>query len=183
MTKKVKKKPKNQPPGTPQPQTAVQPTSASANAPTTSQPMTKLPTETSTEPTQNLAQKRAKDALAKVKKLEEAGVGTYKKYVPYVKALPATIILSGLGQALAMEKAGAKKMPGHALLFEHMDDWLRNGWQTGPYGEFDNILSAITKCDEASYIRAQAEAMEYLEWLKKFAVAFLVEDKGPEDGS
>lgn len=134
--------------------------------------------------TQSLAQLRAKDALGTIKELQrlaelpgKTANEVYGNYVSYVKALPATIIMSGLGQALAMENSGKKK--GHKLLYEHMNAWLCNvgghGWQNSPYRHKDNVLDAITSLDEDAYIRAQAETMEYLEWLKKFAVAFLVE--------
>ena len=90
--------------------------------------------------------------------------------------------MSGLGQALAMLNAGKKT--GHKLLYEHMQAWLCNtgnsGWQNGPYS--GDILKAIIDGDEDAYIRAQAEAMEYLEWLKKFAVAFLKSDEDPNLG-
>jgi CRISPR-associated protein Cmr5 len=34
-------------------------------------------------------------------------------------------------------------------------------------------MAAIVNCDRAVYLRAQAETLAWLEWLKKFAVAFL----------
>ena len=136
---------------------------------------------------QSLSQKRAKHALDLIQETQNAG--GYGNYLAYVKALPATIIMSGLGQALAMEKAGRTKSgdvgAGHKKLYAHMEAWLcnydKNGWETSPYAQKTNILEAITNGTEADYIRAQVEAMEYLEWLKKFAVAFLVEGKDGDD--
>jgi CRISPR-associated protein Cmr5 len=118
--------------------------------------------------TQSLAQKRAKDALLKIEKLSD-----YDNYLGYVKALPATIVLSGLGQALAMEKAGEKKDRGHGYLYKHMNDWLLKEWTNSPYREKADILTAITLGSEKHYIAAQVESLAYLEWLKKFAVASL----------
>ena len=144
-----------------------------------SQQSTPIDAGTDRQGEQSLAQKRAKHALAQVNDLagnssdkgERVGKN-YGNYLPYVKALPANIIISGLGQALAMELSGKKK--GHDILYEHMNDWLCNGWGKGsPYQESDDILTAITESSEADYLRAQSEAMEYLEWLKKFATAFL----------
>jgi len=137
-------------------------------------------------PVQSLAQKRAGYALDRINEIEGKDYTWESNYLSYVKALPATIIMSGLGQALAMVKAGANKKgdvkKGNAKLYEHMSAWLCNedgsGWQNSPYRREDNVLDAITNLDEDDYIRAQAEAMEYLEWLKKFAVAFLVEKEG-----
>lgn len=138
---------------------------------------------------QSLAQKRAAHALACVKKLKNNN--NYGNYVSYVKSLPAAILMSGLGQALAMEKAGAAKDgdvgKGHKLLYQHMNAWLCNekvdnnsGWENSPYANESDVLEAIVSKEEADYIRAQAEALEYLEWLKKFAVAQLRE---PEEAN
>ena len=132
---------------------------------------------------QSLAQKRARHALDKVNELNELKKrNDYGKYLSYVKALPATIIMTGLGQAMAMEKAGTKDK-GHGFLYGHMNDWLcnnnGNGWQHSPYKKKDDVLGAITSLDEDSYICVQAEAIEYLEWLKKFAVAELDEERSP----
>ena len=135
----------------------------------------------------SLAQKRAAHALDCVKKLAEDN--DYGNYVSYVKSLPAAILMSGLGQALAMEKAGGSKDEGHKLLYRHMNAWLCNeaidgveasGWTNSPYANRSDVLEAIVSQDEADYIRAQAEALEYLEWLKKFAVALLKEKEGAE---
>lgn len=136
--------------------------------------------------TRTLAQKRAEHALSKIRELQ-AERTAYGNYVSYVKALPATIVISGLGQALAMEAAGAKKLPGHRLLLEHIISWLSEGWENSPYrqrimsaganSKGPALFEAITEETEAKYIAVQAEVIEYLEWLKKFAVAFLVEPK------
>ncbi len=140
---------------------------------------------------QSLAQKRATHALKCVQAL--AKDNDYGNYVSYVKSLPAAILMNGLGQALAMEKAGASKSgnvgKGHELLYQHMNSWLCNepiegvdapGWANSPYANESDVLEAIVSKEEAAYIRAQAEALEYLEWLKKFAVAQLRENEGAD---
>ena len=170
-----KKQRKNQPAAqASQPRQMTPPASASGaeNTP---------PSDQSNEPHRSQAQKRAAFALGKVTELRDGN--DYGNYLSYVKALPARIIMNGLGQALAMEKAGASKDAGHQLLFAHMQDWLLNGWEHSPYRGQKDVLAAITAGPEADYIRAQGEAMAYVEWLKKFAVAYL-EDKDDkrEDG-
>ncbi len=139
------------------------------------QPIDTAAPMTDGEPTKSLAQLRAKHALDAI---QSDDMKDYDKYVSYVSALPATIIISGLGQAMAMLKAGKK--PGHGILFNHMQDWLCSGWKHGPYS--GDILPAIMAGTEDDYIRAQAEAMEYLEWLKKFAVAFLKDGDNASSG-
>lgn len=131
-------------------------------------------------PARSQAQKRAEHALGCITAI---GNGDYGNYASYVKALPARIIMNGLGQALAMERAGSEKDPGHKLLYQHMDSWLRKGWEHSPYKGQPDILNAIVLGSEADYIRAQGEAMAYLEWLKKFAAAFLKEREGDNAAS
>lgn len=126
---------------------------------------------------QTLEQKRARDALRRIKELEsEPG-----NYVNYVKALPATILTNGLGQALATECAATDK--GHHKLADHLACWLlseeahtRYGRAVegeGEKGSARTLLHRIVEGDQSAYLWAQAEAIAYLAWLKRFADAFL----------
>jgi CRISPR-associated protein Cmr5 len=127
-----------------------------------------------TEKSQTLAQRRAAHALTYIKGLELKGEKYYGKYKSYTKSLPANILMSGLGQAAATLCAAAKGKSDdpHRLLYDHLSDWLCSDDENSPYPKGD-LLENITTHDEQNYIHAQAEAMAYLEWLKKFAVAFL----------
>ncbi|MCP4185405.1 MAG: type III-B CRISPR module-associated protein Cmr5 [Hyphomicrobiales bacterium] len=139
----------------------------------------------------SLAQIRAHHALGAIQLIAGKSHSWESNYLAYVKALPATIIMSGLGQALATEKAQGNKPPGkendvskgHSKLYIHVGDWLLKGWKTGNYSANRDLLEAIVNDSEAEYVRAQAEAMEYLEWLKKFAVAYLVDKNDMTDHS
>jgi CRISPR-associated protein Cmr5 len=116
--------------------------------------------------------------------------GLSDHYLHYVKSLPATIMKSGLLNAMAMEAAGIaqKKENGqaHKCLYGHVENWLLEGWETSPLKcrfpvtlQKGRLLEALlhSKTGERDYIRAQAESLAYLEWLKKFAVAFLEQSK------
>lgn len=133
-----------------------------------------------------LALQRAEHAMRAIDSIKDLprtdpAKNPYGKYVSYVKGLPANIMRSGLGQAMAMEKAGAKTDDGHKHLYEHLDDWLTGDRANAPYPrKKGRLLHAIANGDQHTYVRAQAEALAYLEWLKKFAVAFLAEDSGKE---
>ncbi len=155
---------------------ARKPGKATAPARTAPTPAPAQPAAPSAPPRRSQAQKRAEHALEKIRELEGSDYGNY---AAYVRSLPARIIMNGLGQALAMERAGAQKDAGHRLLFAHMQDWLLNGWAHSPHRGSDDILAALAAGPEADYIRTQGEAMAYLEWLRKFAAAFL---KEPDDG-
>jgi CRISPR-associated protein Cmr5 len=135
---------------------------------------------------QTLAQRRAADALKKIQEVEKAreqGKAAYAKYDSYISGLPATITMSGLGQAaatlLASAKLGKEKRNDdnrtYELLYNHLSSWLCGGHDESPYQEGD-LLDNITSNEENAYLHAQAEAMAYLEWLKKFSDAYLKKD-------
>ncbi len=128
---------------------------------------------------QTLAQRRAAHALGRIETYKNAGVDSYKNYVSYVEALPATILMNGLGQAAAtlLSKAEGDLKKPHGLLYADVQDWLCGSDAAVPYrnttGGNDRLMQAILARDEGMYLRAQAEALEYLVWLKKFANAWL----------
>ncbi|MCI0590006.1 MAG: type III-B CRISPR module-associated protein Cmr5 [Gammaproteobacteria bacterium] len=137
--------------------------------------------------TQSLAQRRAKDALDKINRLTN-----YDNYLSYVNALPAAILMNGLGQAMATELASAerdtkgkiKNNDPHLLLYGHLSTWLCGTEEDAPYRNHPaGLMDAIVSHDEDYYLRAQAEAMAYLEWLKKFANAFLDKTSGQANAS
>lgn len=128
-----------------------------------------------------LEQARAKDALDKVKMLlrqaenDKAKAESNDKYASYVKSLPATILMNGLGQAAATLMASTAGE--HKLLYRHLQGWLCRNESAAPYPGAGDLLDAITVNSREAYIRAQAEALAWLAWLKKFAVAYLEKPK------
>jgi CRISPR-associated protein Cmr5 len=123
----------------------------------------------------SLDQQRAAHAL---KCIDELATGPKAaKYVSYVKALPATILTCGLGQALATELAA--KDEAHDKLAEHVARWLLEapgsmyGKEPPQSDHARQLLHRIVKGDQRAYVWAQAEAIAYVGWLKKPAVAFL----------
>lgn len=127
----------------------------------------------------DLDQKRAQDALEKIRSRKEEK--DYGNYVAYVKALPAVILQCGLGQALATELASSKKDKGHKCLFEDINQWLGRDDLAAPYpAECDSqtgIIEALVSNSQQEYVLAQHEALAYIGWLKKFAVALLEQPK------
>lgn len=123
-----------------------------------------------------LEQRRAKHALAKINSLRNADVKVQGEYKSYVSSLPATIVMNGLGQAIAM--LDAKNDTAHSQLSLHLTDWIRT-----QVPELQNsgshFLEAIMKNDQSVYVAAQREAMAYLTWLKQFARAYLAEGEKP----
>ena len=131
-----------------------------------------------------LDQDRARDALKKAKAVSKKDEDFKKKYRSYVDRLGPSIVMNGLGQALATEIA-AKGSPhadanedAHAALIDNLENWLcreEGGVFPGAHG----LLDAIVGNPEERYLHAQAETLKWLEWHKKFCRAFLPE---PDSG-
>lgn len=93
------------------------------------------------------------------------------------------ILMSGFGQACAfyLSKGGTMK-----LVYGALESWLTStGRPYDLYGRDRNLMKAITQCDAARYRLAQIEALAYLDWLKKFARAFLKDEHAnlPDEGN
>lgn len=120
-------------------------------------------------------QHRAANALARLNELDDRPEKFKKRYRAYVDRLGPTIVMNGLGQALATERAAAGPVPdkdderAHAELYASLDRWLcRDG---GVYPKGKDLLEALMAHDESQYLHAQAEALAWLEWHKKFCRA------------
>jgi CRISPR-associated protein Cmr5 len=115
--------------------------------------------------------------MARVSELTGEPDDFKKRYRAYVDRLGPTILMNGLGQALATERAAAGPNPGddqtraHDKLYTSLQRWLcRDG---GVYPKGQDLLEALMGNDEAHYLHAQAEALAWLEWHKKFCRASL----------
>lgn len=121
---------------------------------------------------QTISQRRAASALASIRSIElQPG-----KYASHVKAFPAVILMNGLGQAMAMARAKAAEDKAYGHLFGHVATWLKN-CPNSPVSRYSDFIDAFTQGSQDDYVWAQGEALAYVEWLKKFAVAFLSDEK------
>lgn len=142
-------------------------------------------------------QRRAEDSLKKITKRhdqceqlkdkeQKQRVKELDSYADYVENLPAAILTNGLGQSLAQllaaAKRGKKKDDPHYWLYEDLQEWLCREDSQAPYPkpEDRDILQAITRNGRNRYMQAQAEALAWLEWHKKLAVAYLKQPEGEE---
>ena len=133
----------------------------------------------------SLEQQRAANALARVNELRGQSDDFKQRYSGYVDRLGPAIVMNGLGQALATERAGAGAEPkkdderAHHEVYRSLQQWLcRN--EGGVYPSSDDLLEAIMENGEMHYLRAQAEALSWLEWHKKCCRASF--PKGDGDG-
>lgn len=128
---------------------------------------------------QSPEQLRAADALRAVRDLEDDDV-LRKKYRSYVERVGPAILMNGLGQAMATERAaaGSNAKTGdaraHAQLYKNLGAWLcRPGGVYPPAQPKPDLLELITTRTERDYLRAQTEALAWLLWHKKFCRAYL----------
>ena len=115
---------------------------------------------------QTIQQQRAAYALEKVK---SASATTNKKeYKSHASGLPAMIHMNGLGQAAAFYRS---KGGVHQELYNLLSEWLTETGQ--PYANYDDLSAGITDSNMQAYHLAQAEAQALMDWVKKFAKAYM----------
>jgi len=122
---------------------------------------------------QTIQQQRAQYALVQVAAAKENSV-SQKEFRSYAASFPAMIQMNGLGQAAAFYRSkGAednKKGKAYRALYELLSDWLTKEEQV--YAGCD-LIAGITDKDVHAYRAAQAEALLLLDWVKKFAKAYM----------
>ncbi len=117
---------------------------------------------------QTLQQERAKHALEKVKAWVPLNEGS--KLKARTHELPFMIHANGLGQAAAFFKSKGNK-DGYDKVFLALQSWLTQPKR--PFANKTDLMDAIVNADLRTYRVAQAEAMAYMDWVKKFASAYL----------
>lgn len=130
---------------------------------------------------QTLQQQRAKSALQSVQGLRDqvqnkeqlAGKLDADKLVSRAAELPFMIHANGLGQAAAFFRSKQEK-DGYGALYRVLSQWLCA--EGRPFAGHGDLLEAITHSDLHTYRVAQAEAMQYMDWVKKFAKAYLAKE-------
>lgn len=132
---------------------------------------------------QTIQQQRARFALEAVNRAEKNSDIDNDRFKKRAAELPAMIQMNGLGQAAAFYRMKGKDH-GHIYLYNILSAWLcrdQSDWITerGPY--FDNtdpdLLHGITHSDVKTYRLAQAEALLFMDWVKKFAKAYMPDEK------
>ena len=122
-----------------------------------------------------LEQRRAENALKRVNELGNNADDFKRCYRSYVERLGPGIVMNGLGQTLATERAAGGGSQGvkeraHNALYDSVHAWLcRTG--DGIFPAAPDLMTALVESDEPAYLRAQAEALAWLEWHKKFCRA------------
>lgn len=128
---------------------------------------------------QTIAQQRAKHALKIVcgvgdePGFKDESAASQKKLNSYIAGFGPMILMNGFGQACAFYLANNEEE--HQDVYEVIAQWLTR--PDRPYAGEKDLMQAIVNSDVTTYRLAQAEALAYLDWLKKFAKAFLNNEK------
>ncbi len=105
-----------------------------------------------------------------------------KKYATYVRRTPIRILNNGLGQALAFLLSKQEKEASAKHFYEQLQTWLcgikddmhpMRVYTTGT----QDLINQLMEGTRQEYMRAQIETLALLNWMKKFADAYLPEDK------
>ena len=126
---------------------------------------------------QMVSQERARHALGQVKGWQGEGDSAQKELLSYVTGMGPMMLMSGFGQTCAfyLSKGG-----NHARVLNAVGEWL--GPDHAAVFASGRLLDEIVDCDAHVYQLAQAEALEYLDWLKKFARAYLKGNDARQEG-
>lgn len=119
---------------------------------------------------QSIQQQRAGFALKQVRLAANDHKINHDEYKSYAAALPAMIQMNGLGQAAAFYKSKGIKST-HRKLYDLLSEWLTKTGQ--PYAGKSDLMEGITENGISDYRLAQAEAQALMDWVKKFAKAYM----------
>ena len=122
-----------------------------------------------------IAQIRSAFALEQIQSLG----GDRKEFANLVKGLPAMILQNGFGHTLAFLLAKGTDKKGnfiqtdkHIQAFDIIAKWL-NRRQIVVDIKAEKVLKEVSTMPQSNYLMAQTEALEILEWVKRYANAGL----------
>lgn len=126
----------------------------------------------------SLEQNRAQFAWEKVKAARARGNDFAQKYGQLARSAATEVQTNGLAQTLAFWRAKGKGNPNdeHQVIYQDVSTWVL---QQMKLSNLKSLLEWITdaKTSTNQYRQATAEAMAFLQWLKRFAEAELSEEK------
>ena len=115
-----------------------------------------------------LEQQRAREAWKCIERAKkENWAGDYRTIV--TKA-PSLILTNGVGQTLAYLRSKSDR-PHFNRLYEDLSAWLIN--RTGIKDGRDLLEWVVNVASSQEYRRATTEALAFLQWMKRFAEAYL----------
>jgi len=134
--------------------------------------------------TRTIHSERAAWAWAKVMAVSTSGLGP--KYATHARKLPARVLTSGLGQAMAFlfaKSQGGTKGDGTAKLLEHLGERILTtlGHSVPPSFDAKKVMQIILDMDPQQYRQCTHELLAASEWLKRFAEGFFGKNEDSDD--
>jgi CRISPR type III-B/RAMP module-associated protein Cmr5 len=126
-------------------------------------------------PSLTMEQLRARHALSVVAKAATRGPQDKSAYRRQARRLGPAILMNGLGQAAATLAASSDARP----LYDDLSSWLCRKYPRSPYAEQSDLIEAIATGTRNQFMWASEEALSWLEWVKKLAVAQLPDGEEP----
>ena len=133
---------------------------------------------------QTIQQHRAGYSLQCIEKAQRDGENG-KTFKARAGELPAMIQMNGLGQAAAFYRMKGSTN-GHAQLYGILSTWLCRAagdhtTEAGIYHPHKDLIHGIANANMHDYRVAQAEALALMEWVKRFAKAFMADAPANHD--
>jgi len=138
----------------------------------------------------NLAQKRAKHALDKVNEIIDKHANlNNKNFKSFAAGSPTIILQNGLGQALAFWASKMKvdkngNWNNEKYVLDVIKSWFANSENPLKFIESNtdekSFITNLINKDQAKYLEIQKETLAMFEWFKRYANAFLSEEKKKE---
>lgn len=113
-----------------------------------------------------LGQVRSEFALKKV--MENLNLKSLKRFSA---GAPSMILQNGFGQTLAFWAAKGKDE--HIALMTLVMDWFNENNSKFQSNSKEEFLKKISESSQDEYFSAQQEALHLLEWVKRYANAFI----------
>jgi len=136
----------------------------------------------------NLAQKRAKHALDKVNEIIDKHANlNNKNFKSFAAGAPTIILQNGVGQALAFwaSKMKSDKINNEKYILYVIKSWFANAENPLKFIESNtdekSFITNLINKDQAKYLEIQKETLAMLEWFKRYANAFLSDEKKKEE--
>ncbi len=101
-----------------------------------------------------------------------------KKFVNFCAGVPNMILQNGFGQTFAFlaAKGGFKDKDKHTIILKAVLKWL-NKKESGKFltsgDDLQGNLKRLSEMSIQDYLAAQREALALLEWIKRYAKAFV----------
>lgn len=120
-----------------------------------------------------IAQERAEFALNKVLEIEkEIEKNRMKEFRNFSAGVPSIILQNGFGQTIAFFLS-KDKSPQHQIMVEIIKEWLLQRNFIENVEENKDFVLKISKLNQQKYLYIQDETLKLLEWVKRYAHAFL----------